>query len=546
MPQDMKKVTLNWSPASEIVWTNGQTLLQAIDSRDDFYKCIEDVSVKMRERARQNYGLDEKYIPEEAKLRCMWSWVRSAKEVFEKFRKSREYDDSICGKLIGIKCILFGIINSFESLSLYHKSDLNYAQWNDFKTNFKVPIYKSSDRSLCLELCDWGCNLDNLLTTLIARGEYPRAAAIALFNLKIRQATEFLKQGSSANPENGGDSYFSTVAMALSGYTGERNSLWREMCSSLRYEIKRPYLRAIFSFLTSETELYEEILYDQNLELSDRVAFACLYLPDKDLKEYIDSYTTMLVEHGSIDGLLLTGISPDGLNLLQHYVEATSDIQTVSFVILHALPSQICKDQRALLWVESYRNILDCWRLWHRRAFFDNEWYKRLGYKETPEPQLFVTCNFCGKSISPLHKYSSIERAIKSGMEVGPHRKISVTAGPQDQRIQSCFNCRKPLPRCCICLTQLGTPAGSFWKKDDSHSLSPTASREMSDNKSKKAEKKLSPMSTWFSWCQTCRHGGHAKHIMDWFNENVECPVSGCSCKCSLLDNDRNSAALVK
>jgi len=25
------------------------------------------------------------------------------------------------------------------------------------------------------------------------------------------------------------------------------------------------------------------------------------------------------------------------------------------------------------------------------------------------------------------------------------------------------------------------------------------------------------PFSKWFSWCQTCRHGGHTEHIMQWF-----------------------------
>ena len=21
----------------------------------------------------------------------------------------------------------------------------------------------------------------------------------------------------------------------------------------------------------------------------------------------------------------------------------------------------------------------------------------------------------------------------------------------------------------------------------------------------------------WFTWCQSCRHGGHAQHMVDWF-----------------------------
>lgn len=38
----------------------------------------------------------------------------------------------------------------------------------------------------------------------------------------------------------------------------------------------------------------------------------------------------------------------------------------------------------------------------------------------------------------------------------------------------------------------------------------------------------------WFVWCEYCRHGGHKKHISDWFEENEECPVSNCHCNCIL------------
>ena len=39
--------------------------------------------------------------------------------------------------------------------------------------------------------------------------------------------------------------------------------------------------------------------------------------------------------------------------------------------------------------------------------------------------------------------------------------------------------------------------------------------------------------------CLTCRHGGHACHILPWFEGeegvggNSVCPVSGCDCNCA-------------
>ena len=41
---------------------------------------------------------------------------------------------------------------------------------------------------------------------------------------------------------------------------------------------------------------------------------------------------------------------------------------------------------------------------------------------------------------------------------------------------------------------------------------------------------------SFFTWCQTCRHGGHAAHLHDWFAENRECPVYGCVCVCMQID----------
>jgi len=40
----------------------------------------------------------------------------------------------------------------------------------------------------------------------------------------------------------------------------------------------------------------------------------------------------------------------------------------------------------------------------------------------------------------------------------------------------------------------------------------------------------------WFTWCQSCFHGGHAIHMMEWFENHDECPVSNCTCKCNILE----------
>ena len=57
-----------------------------------------------------------------------------------------------------------------------------------------------------------------------------------------------------------------------------------------------------------------------------------------------------------------------GIELLENYVAHTGDVQTASCVAIQALPNPvISRDQRITTWIDSYRNLLDTWRLWHQR-----------------------------------------------------------------------------------------------------------------------------------------------------------------------------------
>ena len=50
------------------------------------------------------------------------------------------------------------------------------------------------------------------------------------------------------------------VAMALSGYYDNKNTLWQEMCQSLYSRLDDAYLRAMFAFLTCEDDKYDSVL----------------------------------------------------------------------------------------------------------------------------------------------------------------------------------------------------------------------------------------------------------------------------------------------
>ena len=76
-------------------------------------------------------------------------------------------------------------------------------------------IYRGAARERTLKICQWGSDdpeLRKFLKLLEDKGEYSRAATVAIFCLQIRLATQILQRGGEKH-----DRELSVVAMALSG-----------------------------------------------------------------------------------------------------------------------------------------------------------------------------------------------------------------------------------------------------------------------------------------------------------------------------------------
>ena len=80
------------------------------------------------------------------------------------------------------------------------------------------------------------------------------------------------------------------------------------------------------------------------------------------------SVSVLTVDGINTGALVLQGLTVDGLDLLERYVDMSGDVQTASCVIIQALPNtELSPDPRIRTWIESYRGLLDSWRLWHPR-----------------------------------------------------------------------------------------------------------------------------------------------------------------------------------
>lgn len=294
------------------------------------------------------------------------------------------------------------------------------------------------------------------------------------------------------------------AAIALSGFNLEKSGVWRTQCSIAQAQISDSHLRAIFAFLAPDNDNYETVLNETGVSLCDRMAFACVFLSDLRLAEYVKLMIATCIENGDLNGLLLTGATNEGINLLQSHLDKKDDVQTVSLIAARFLGHDLLSDLRVQCWITSYRYLLDTWGLWENRAQVDIT----LGHIRSPQRaprSVYLLCSFCGKSVSACLQEDSRARPNASNVN----------------KLSSCPNCRKPLPRCSLCLLHMGTTTGAASKNQAGLGSGGWQSR---------------PFSKWFSWCQTCRHGGHTEHLAQWFNQHSECPVTSCSCKCFSMD----------
>ena len=146
--------------------------------------------------------------------------------------------------------------------------------------------------------------------------------------------------------------------------------------------------------------------------------------------------------------------------------------------------------------------------------------------------QLDPRCNFCSK---PL-----LLRQTKDGSTIEKLSKMK-------QILSCCPNCRKPLPKCAVCMLPMGivNPYMDLIRRMSSSSSSSLLLNSPSSHDTKDMTATADstttmpnavPIAEWFTWCRRCKHGGHAHHMASWFATHSTCPVSGCDCPCHRLD----------
>ena len=81
------------------------------------------------------------------------------------------------------------------------------------------------------------------------------------------------------------------------------------------------------------------------------------------------------VSSGDLEGLLVSGLSKKGVATIETFVDRNADVQTAALVVSKVvIPSQWTEQRKICSeWGDSYRSLLNTWRMWESRAIFDVE-----------------------------------------------------------------------------------------------------------------------------------------------------------------------------
>ncbi len=398
---------------------------------------------------------------------------------------------------------------------------------------------------------------------------------------------------SGSTPSAASDS-LSLLALGLAGYRPDRQNVLNPILATLRTHFAHPYLRNLIHFLSSPGSI-DEMLEDPQLALADRVGLALRYLRDDELVRFIHRKTTEVTRTGNPEGIVLTGLTPIlGLSMLSAYVDRTSDVQSAALLLACASPRLADRKVEALM--DNYRELLNVWRLWHERAHLDVALAKAAGRAPAPAQVSVrcnfcsgaVSWNAStkakpgagGSALGFLDKSSAcpacnkpLPRCAVCQQQLGTPREKEAPqagagggsgaggsgAGAGAGGGQGAGSAGAAAGAAASATAAAGSAGASASAASAASGAASGAAPAVvaapltsslpthpifegiggpSDPRRvlMTSDKFWNPSSTgfghWFAWCQTCRHGGHAAHIFEWFETRATCPVADCTCRC--------------
>ncbi|KAL3981821.1 hypothetical protein ACH3XW_44655 [Acanthocheilonema viteae] len=519
-----------------------------------------DISFVMKSRATRNYGSPPsttleaytRYCKEiidfcpysTSEVKWLWKWIRYMISIMD-------WKPCVYGTLFP------GVMNIMEHSLDPDKDELTTEEIfvsDPFLGNIR--LYRGKERDRVLQMCGWPAlgdivQLDAFIDkNIVERRTQSRAIAAALVTANSSRMEKALNSILEKARKLGAEGLLEMEAFqeALQYYR-ELPEQWKSISEGLRSIVKDPYFNMIITFLDDR--------HDNDIPLEDRIAFAAIHFSDQYFMKSVKELFTDACLYRTLFGLFIIGISYEKAthDLLSQYVDHTGDIQTATILLIvgrcfmkksswsvaysaeeiastdfelkavedNEMCSQLDEHiRRSYTIVCDYLDMLNVWGMWVQRARLDCifGWRReaillKSGMNQNAV-QAEICCQFCPQNIT-LDKSDISATSMPSAVLVPTTRSnISTTllTSPSiPAREMACSHCLKPLPKCILCRRHMGS-----YVQTDCH--------------------ELGHLSSWFTWCQKCRHGGHMAHLWHWFNDHAECAASGCLCNCKMENID--------
>jgi len=372
--------------------------------------------------------------------------------------------------------------------------------WDGVKT--ARPLH----RQLCLLICGFMFNTSKLKAKcmeIFDRGEHYKAIMVAICHSRKDIAIDLVKTASRSGIIEG-------VGLAAVIASESMSKEMQALCKFMADDAQDLYLKALLVHYV--TGSWVPVVALKQLPLVYRIAIALKFLSDAELDALIPIETATAIATGDIEGVVLTGLAEDSIDLFQAYITHSGDIQTAVLATAFA-NRRFVDDSRWNMWKQTLQWQQQGWRAFiprtkftvqHNRMAVDAEGKSLIA---PPTAQLTLRCNHCHANIARAPHNSNTNPNLKPGRTAG-----NISTGPRGPAFAAgtvCPRCGRHLPRCGICMLWLGTPA--------------------EEDKQGAQEGKLA---RFVYSCIACGHAHHAHHAKDWFARHTKCPVPDCQCHC--------------
>lgn len=376
-------------------------------------------------------------------------------------------------------------------------------------------------RQLCLALCGWTFHKERLrarCVAMIEAGDCYRAIAMCVFRGYKDLALDILRLAiQQKHVQNVG-----LGAVIAVGYVSEEQ---QDEVRWMSEEADDAYLKAMLEyFITGD---WSTVASMTQLALIDRLGVALKYFEDGPLLDFVKWHMSEAIVYSNIEGILITGLTDKAMDLFGHYIRKYNDIQTPVLVMAHSVPLYL-REARFEAWKETYLMQMQAWRAFTQRTRF-TVLHNRMSIArdnrqlaKPPERPLTLRCLHCQQSLA-YHPQKTVtdedgDTVTTTSSAVRTSNTPSMNAGTV------CPQCKRPMPRCGICMLWLGSP-------DPARPGGAAALADATEGKTDEM-KALEKMTVW---CMNCMHGFHGGHAREWFARHKICAAPDCGCVCAIL-----------